>query len=64
MIDILPTTDNELLADLNEGVQNLHNRLCPALFKPYHRQEITSEFRQILRDPMSKRLSFIRTIYW
>lgn len=48
MISIARTNDHELLAALNEEVQDLHFRMHPELFKPFDKEAISAAFRTLL----------------
>lgn len=44
------TNDHELIAGLNEQVQNLHNTMHPGIFKPFDRVATTSAIRDFMAD--------------
>lgn len=47
-LSIEQTTDANLLAQLNQHVQNLHHQWYPHLFKPFHEANISAFFSEIL----------------
>jgi len=48
MIQVIETKDHELLAALNEEVQNLHFRMHPDLFKPFDKVAVSEAFSSFL----------------
>lgn len=48
---ITRTRDSELVAKLNENVQNVHSDLYPSFFKPYNYEEIKDFFIKIIDNP-------------
>lgn len=48
---IHPTEDSSLLAELNEGVQNLHHELYPKEFKPTNKRQAKAAFERLLAKP-------------
>ncbi len=54
MIIITETRDPELLARLNEDVQNLHYQLHPEIFKPYDREGVAL-FQQVALQDLNAR---------
>lgn len=53
-IKISETKDYELLAALNKEVQELHHSLYPNIFKPYNQEDVTSFFKEILKQSTTK----------
>ena len=51
MITIVPAKDHELIASLNQEVQELHHRLHPAIFKPYDKAGILPFIQKYMEDP-------------
>lgn len=45
MIQVKETKDHELLAALNEEVQDLHHRMHPEIFKPFNRGAVAGALR-------------------
>ncbi len=58
-VQISETKDCELLATLNKEVQELHHTLYPNVFKPYHWENTTSFFKDVLKQSSTK--AFIAT---
>ncbi len=50
MINIVETTDYNLLARLNEEIQTLHNVLLPKIFKPYEQEAVIGFFKTSLNN--------------
>ena len=48
MTTISETNDAELIAVLNEEVQDLHHKLYPSRFKPYNKNEVAPAFKAML----------------
>ena len=45
MITIAATRNSDLLASLNQDVQNLHHRLQPEIFKPWDHESIAAALK-------------------
>lgn len=54
MITIEETRDYELVACLNEQVQNLHHYLHPAIFKAFNQEAAANAIKQFFSDPGCK----------
>jgi ribosomal protein S18 acetylase RimI-like enzyme len=50
MISIVETRDHELVASLAEGVQDLHYRLHPEIFKPFDKEGIVAAVKGFFAD--------------
>ncbi len=50
MITIAETKDHRIIAELNEGVQNLHVELHPEMFKPFDQTEMEKALEVLLSD--------------
>ncbi len=48
-IEIKETKNATLLAELNEGIQSLHMRMYPNVFKPYNKEAIEKAFENMLK---------------
>jgi ribosomal protein S18 acetylase RimI-like enzyme len=51
VIKISKTKDHKIIAELNEGVQNLHAELHPDMFKPFNQTEMEKALEEFLSDP-------------
>lgn len=62
-LKILQTEDPELVARLNQDVQNLHYEIEPELFKPFSQEGMSSMFAKMLEDPaMSAYVAYVDEI--
>ena len=50
MITVSQTKDHELIAALNEEVQNLHHALHPAIFKRFDKEATTAAIKDFMTD--------------
>lgn len=50
-MEIIKTTDFELVAKLNQSVHDLHSRLYPEYFKEYNFERIRDFFEKIINQP-------------
>jgi len=51
IIEIIQTTDYELISNLNKSVQELHSTLYPEYFKEYNFEHIRDEIKKCMKNP-------------
>jgi len=50
-MDIIQSTDYNIIANLNKSVQELHSNLYPEYFKEYNFEEIVDEIKKCMKNP-------------